>query len=133
MVLLTLVSLPGTGLAEMITVSPFMTSTAGFSCAAMRDRADSGSPWLPVHKHRNPVGRQQVDVLRPHQQTVGHVQVAQVRGDVDVLDHAPPDDGHRPSVSRGRVHDLLDAMDVARERGDDDAALAPERRCCPDR
>ncbi len=41
-------SLPGTGVAEKITVSPLCSSTCGWSPCAMRRSADSGSPWLPV-------------------------------------------------------------------------------------
>ena len=41
-------SLPGTGLAEMITVSPRSTSTFWWSPYAIRVSADMGSPWLPV-------------------------------------------------------------------------------------
>ena len=41
-------SLPGIGVAEKITVSPACRSTWGWSEAAIRRSADSGSPWLPV-------------------------------------------------------------------------------------
>ena len=43
-------SFPGTGFAEMITVSPASTLTAGWSPYAIRTSAESGSPWLPVHR-----------------------------------------------------------------------------------
>ena len=42
-------SFPGTGFAEMITVSPRSTETFGWSPYAIRVSADIGSPWLPVH------------------------------------------------------------------------------------
>ncbi len=42
-------SLPGTGVAEMITVSPSSMSIVLCSPLAMRASAESGSPWLPVH------------------------------------------------------------------------------------
>ncbi len=42
-------SLPGTGVAEMMTVSPSSISMVLCSPLAMRARAESGSPWLPVH------------------------------------------------------------------------------------
>ena len=48
MVLLTTVSLPGMGVAEITTVSPGMILTSLWSRLAMRTRADVGSPWLPV-------------------------------------------------------------------------------------
>ena len=43
-------SFPGIGLAEMITVSPRSTWTAGWSLYAIRVIADIGSPWLPVQR-----------------------------------------------------------------------------------
>ena len=43
-------SLPGIGFAEMITVSPRSTWTAGWSLYAIRVIADIGSPWLPVQR-----------------------------------------------------------------------------------
>ena len=42
-------SLPGTGVAEMMTVSPSSISMVLCSPLAMRPRALKGSPWLPVH------------------------------------------------------------------------------------
>ena len=44
----TLFSLPGTGVAEMMTVSPSWMERERCSPLAMRERAESGSPWLPV-------------------------------------------------------------------------------------
>ncbi len=43
-------SLPGTGRAERITVSPRSTDTAGWSPYAILVSADIGSPWLPVQR-----------------------------------------------------------------------------------
>ena len=42
-------SLPGTGVAEMITVSPSWMESVLCSPLAMRESAESGSPWEPVH------------------------------------------------------------------------------------
>ena len=50
-------------------------------------------------------------------------QVAEVGRDPEVLLHRAPDDRHAAVHVRGRVEDLLDAGDVAREGGHDDAAL----------
>ena len=41
-------SLPGIGVAEIITVSPGMMPTFLWSFIAMRVKALIGSPWLPV-------------------------------------------------------------------------------------
>ena len=46
--LVTIFSLPGMGLAEMMIKSPGPTRTCRWLADAMRDRALSGSPWLPV-------------------------------------------------------------------------------------
>ena len=43
-------SFPGTGRAEMITVSPRSTETDWWSRYAIRVSADIGSPWLPVQR-----------------------------------------------------------------------------------
>ena len=45
----TLFSLPGMGVAEMITVSVSWMESDLCSPLAMRASAESGSPWLPVH------------------------------------------------------------------------------------
>ena len=45
----TLFSLPGTGVAEMITVSFAVMESDLCSPLAMRASAESGSPWEPVH------------------------------------------------------------------------------------
>ena len=44
--------------------------------------------------------------------------------DVDVLAHRAADERDLAAVRRGRVDDLLDAVDVRGEAGDDDPALA---------
>ena len=41
-------SLPGIGVAEMMTVSPGTMPTLRWSDIDMRVNADIGSPWLPV-------------------------------------------------------------------------------------
>ena len=50
-------SFPGIGLAEMITVSPRSTLTAGWSLYATLVSAESGSPWLPAHRIISSCGR----------------------------------------------------------------------------
>ncbi len=47
--LVTAFSLPGTGVAEMMTVSPSSTVMVLWLSLAIRARAESGSPWEPVH------------------------------------------------------------------------------------
>ena len=49
MIAWTLFSLPGMGVAEMITVSLSWMESDLCSPFAMRASAERGSPWLPVH------------------------------------------------------------------------------------
>ena len=59
---------------------------------------------------------------------VGHLDVAELAADVHVLAHRAADQRDLAAERRGGVDDLLDAMDVRGEAGDDDAALAARRR-----
>ena len=58
----------GIGLAEMITVSPRSTLTAGWSLYAIRVSADTGSPWLPAQRIDQLVRRVLLESLRPDHQ-----------------------------------------------------------------
>ncbi len=51
----------------------------------------------------------------------GDAEVSEVLGDLHVADHGPADERDPPVVPDGDVDDLLDAVDVAGERRDDDA------------
>jgi hypothetical protein len=67
-----------------------------------------------------------VELARREQDPLGDRDVAQRAPDVDVLAHGAPDERHLAPERRGRVHHLLDAVDVRRERGDDDPPLAAQ-------
>ena len=67
---------------------------------------------------------QTLDAVDVHQCVFGHLHVAQLRGDLHDVLHAPAGDGHLPPAGGGGVQHLLDAVDVAGEGGDDDALLA---------
>ena len=67
---------------------------------------------------------QTLDAVDVHQRVLGHLHVAQLRGDLHDVLHAPAGDGHLPPAGGGGVQHLLDAVDVAGEGGDDDALLA---------
>ncbi len=71
----------------------------------------------------DPVRRRTADLVFADDLPRGVGEVAQVRGDSDVLLHRTADDRHTPVEISGRVDDLLDARDVAGERSDDHAAL----------
>ena len=65
-----------------------------------------------------------VDLAQRHEHALGHVDVAQRAPDVHVLAHRAADERDLAPERRGRVDDLLHAVDVRREAGDDDPALA---------
>src|SRR6478752_4457571 len=66
---------------------------------------------------------QAVDLLDVDEDAVGHPEVAELGGDAHVAHHRAPDHGDLASGLLGRVEHLLDAVHVAAEAGDDDAAL----------
>ena len=59
-----------------------------------------------------PVGGVAADVVDVHQDAVGDVQVPQLDGLGDDVDHAPAGDGHLPPGPHRHVDDLLDPVDV---------------------
>jgi hypothetical protein len=67
-----------------------------------------------------------VELARRDEDPLRHVDVPQRAADVDVLAHRPAHERHLAPVRGSRVYDLLDAVDVGGEAGDDDAALAAE-------
>ena len=70
------------------------------------------------------VFRHGLDLVHIHQDPGGDLHIAQLRADSHDVLHAPPGDAHLPAVLGGGVDDLLDAVDVAGEGGDDDALVA---------
>ncbi len=66
-------------------------------------------------------------LIRRDERALWHVQVAHLAGDAHVRDHAPPDDGHTPPVTAGRIGHLLNARDVRGESGHDDAPWRPAK------
>ena len=70
------------------------------------------------------LGRELVDLAQRDQHRLGHLDVAQRAADVDVLAHRAPDERDLASQRRRGVDHLLHAVDVGREAGDDDPALA---------
>jgi hypothetical protein len=73
------------------------------------------------HQHHL-VRRSSVDLV--DDDTVRHVQVAEIAGDLHVADHRAADVRDLATVLGGGVDDLLHAVDVRRERRDDDASAA---------
>ena len=65
-----------------------------------------------------------LDLARLDQQTLGGVGDPEVGGDVEVLAHRAADERDLAAEGVGGVDDLLDAMDVGGEAGDDDPPVA---------
>src|SRR6478735_7026965 len=66
---------------------------------------------------------QVVELLDVDEDAVGDLEIAELGGDAHVADHGAPDHGHLAAGLLGGVQDLLDAVHVAAEAGDDDASL----------
>ena len=71
------------------------------------------------------MGRIPPNLLDGDEHPLGNGEVPQAGCDPDHVHHAPADHGELPAVAVGRVHDLLDAMNVRGEGGHQDPALGP--------
>ena len=114
-------SLPGTGEAEMITVSPALDRDR--TVVAVRHARQCGERFAlaPGGEDDDLVGRQVADLVGVDDVLGVDVEVAQLARDAGVLDHAATRDHDLATTRDRRVAHLLESMDVARERGDDDA------------
>ena len=65
-----------------------------------------------------------LDLIDVHHCVLGQLHVAQLRGHPHDVLHAAARHRHLPPAGGGGVNDLLDAVDVGGEGGDDDALLA---------
>ena len=104
----------------MSTVSPSVTRM-GWSRLAMRDSAARGAALRARADQRDPVGWESFEVFEVDDKTLGNVQVAEVSRDAHVADHRAAHEGDLAAVRLGGVEDLLDAVDMAGEAGDDHA------------
>ena len=66
---------------------------------------------------------QGLDLVQVHEHPVGDLHVAQLGGHLHGVFHAPSGDRHPAAVAGGHVDDLLQAVHVGGEGGDDDALL----------
>ena len=71
------------------------------------------------------LGRQALDAVDVHHRALGQLHIPQLRGHLHDVLHAAAGDGHLPPAGGGGVDDLLDAVDIAGEGGDDNALFAP--------
>ena len=78
-----------------------------------------GSRVVEVRHENATKGHATLELLKRHDQVVRHLEVAEIAGDPHVAHHGPTDEGHLPSVGVRAVQDLLDAVHVAGEAGDD--------------
>ena len=118
-------SLPGIGVAENITVSPSCSST--LRVVAVRHPAQRRQRLALAARrdHHELVVRVVLDLARPDSIPSGMSMWPSVAADVRVLAHRAPDQRDLAPVRGRGVDHLLDAVDVRREAGHDDAALAP--------
>ena len=95
-------SFPGTGLAEMITVSPRSTET--FCVVAVRDPGQRRHRLALAARaeHQHAVARKVHRLLRRDDRVVGKLDVAEVPRDVHVLPHRAADDRDLCARSRSR-------------------------------
>jgi len=74
-------------------------------------------------QHDDLVSGQVAHRVRIDEVLVTDMEVAELPGDARDVDHGPSGDDDLASAGHGGVADLLDAMDVRGERGDDDALV----------
>ena len=116
-------SLPGITELAIRMVSPSPTRIL-WSRFAIRESAAIGSPCEPVQIRVALLAGRRSSCSSGTMRPLRDLQVAQVLGHPHVADHRAPDEGHLAAVGVGLVEDLLDAVHVAGEAGDDD----PPRR-----
>ena len=116
-------SFPGTGFAEMITVSP--RSTVIGRVVVVRDprqRRQRLALAAGAEDRAPRSGRYSSSSAGRISVALGHVDVAEVARDVEVLAHRAADDADLAADLDGDVDRLLHPVDVRGERGDEDAA-----------
>ena len=105
-------SLPGTGVAEMMTVSPrFHIDGLMLACC------DTGQCRqrlaLAARAHDDHLlGWDALQVVRIDDVLVGDFQISQLASDIGVLHHGAAGDDHLAPVCHGGIADLLQAMDM---------------------
>ena len=73
-------------------------------------------------ENHEPLGIKAADVLRPHDHSVGDMQKVQRVCNLDVVNHAAPDEGDFAINTHGDINHLLDAVNRRREAGQNHAA-----------
>ena len=74
------------------------------------------------HQHHL-LGRILIDLVDADEGALRDVHIAQLLRHGRVVDHAAATEGHLAAILHGEVDDLLDAVDVRRKGGDDDALV----------
>ena len=120
---LTAFSLPGTGVAEMTTVSPRLDLNGAVIPVGHARQRRERLALAAGRQHADLLGRQIAHLVGVEDVLLGDVEVAELAGDLGVVDHRAASDDDLATACDRRVTDLLDAVDVARERGDDHALL----------
>ena len=120
MTLETAVSLPGTGVAEMRTVSVAFRVTKRWRPTAISDSAAKGSPCEPVVMIITSSAGRSIASLILITRSSGMWENPQVPPDRHVALHGPADEAQVTTGGQAGVRQLLHAMQVAGETGADD-------------
>ena len=104
-------------------VSSGWIRTERWSPRAIRASAESGSPCEPVETMHQLLVGQLHRLVQLDEQTVGHVEEAQLGGQPHVAHHRAADQADPPPVRGGGVEHLLHPVHVAGEAGDDDPGV----------
>ena len=113
---------------ERTTVSPFSILACLWLSTAARDRADMGSPWVPLIMTQTLFGSVVLHLAGLNQQAFGNVDVAEVLGDLGGVHHRTSDEAHFAAVLAGDIDGELDAVNRRREAGDEQDAAACAKR-----
>ena len=119
----TLVSLPGIGVAEMMTVSSGSSVIERCSPCAISDSAANGSPWLPVQMTAVSSAASSAARRAAVTMSSGISRSPRLDGDLGVAQHRATEERQLAPRCRHRVDRLLHSVHVAGETGDDHPAF----------
>ena len=104
---------------EVAGADPHLTVAAGSHAA---QRAQRLTLTAGGHQHHL-LRRILIDLVNADEGALRDVHIAQLLRHGRVVDHAAAAEGHLAAILHGEVDDLLDAVDVRRKGGDDDALV----------
>ena len=116
-------SLPGIACADRTTTSSSLTFRCLCSCAAMSDNALIGSPCDPVQITQISSGREARDLFDVDDLVRGEVEESHLAAERDVVHHRTAEERDMASRRDRLACHLEHAMQVRRERRDDEAPI----------